>query len=194
MWKSVMAAAAALAASLAPMAAHAHADDGHGDSPRGIDCGNPPADAVARLPAPLNDWARLDCNHAGQMLAQGTDWVWRYPASFTTPVHIPAWTPDSTGAALGGRYFTGAEIAVLRGEAAHRLEDRLASEVVVYREMATGDGKPPAREVYTLHATNDMGQSFEVHFLYRSDHDIWGLICAPDCASDRTFLLSSRRN
>jgi hypothetical protein len=192
MWKTALVCGALLVAGT-PLTSHAHSDEGHVDGPRGIDCGNPPANAVVALPAPLNDWARLDCNEAGQMLAQGPDWLWRFPASFTTPVHIPAWTPDSTGAALGGRYFTRLDVAVLRGDEARRLEEQLASEVAVYRDMATGEGKSPLREAYTLHATNDMAQSFDVHFLYRSEHDIWGLICVPDCASDHTFMLSSRR-
>ena len=186
--------AALLAAATWCVAAGAWANSENDAAPRGLalDCEHLPGSALKRLPPPFDTWARLDCLPSGQLLAPARNWVWRYPASFTTPVFVPAWTPDPSAAAEGGRYFTSAEVAVARGEQAIALNRRLAGEVEVYAGMT--EGRPDPSAVYTLMAENDLGQSFEVHFLYRSDQDVWGIVCAPKCRSEFSFLVSSRGN
>ncbi|HZP88998.1 MAG TPA: hypothetical protein VFB54_19460 [Burkholderiales bacterium] len=162
------------------------------DTQQMLDCHNLPSKALTQLPAPMNDWARLECVPAGQMLVQGKDWTWRYPASFTTPVHIPAWSVEPAAAASDGLYFVEAQVSVVRGEQAKALESRLANEVQVYASMS--EGKPPVADIYTLTTMNSAGHRFDVHFLYRSDQDIWAMVCAPDCRSDFSFVVNSGKN
>lgn len=189
--KFVTAALAAVACALCA-AASGHSDKD--EAPRGqvLDCDHLPEQAITRLPVPLDTWARLDCLPAGQLLAAGNDWIWRYPASFTTPVFVPAWTSEPAAAAAQVRYFTAANVTVARGDQAAALSRRFATEVEVYGGMT--EGRPEPSAVYTLVAENDLGQVFEVHFLYRSNQDMWAIVCAPDCRSEYTFLVSSRGN
>jgi len=187
MKRSAVAAMLILAA--APMQwARAHSED-QSAVPQAIDCRKPPADAVTTLPAPLDRWARLECTPGAQFLVPGTDWVWRYPASFTTPVLIPAWTPNPAKAAGETHYFVSAAVEHASAEQARMLHDRLAEEVSIYGAMA----QSPVREVYTLRAENNHGEHFDIHFMYRSDQDVWGLVCAPKCGAESSFILNSRK-
>lgn len=187
----LLAAAMFAAAMLSSPVVRAHgSEDGHDDSKDLLDCQRLPAKALKVLPAPLDRWARLECVPTGQMLVQGRQWAWRYPASFTTPVHIPAWSFEPAAAAEDSLYFVSADVAHTSGEAAATLEGRLTRDVVVYTAM--NEGKQAVRDIYTLTARNSAGHQFDVHFLYRSDEDIWGLVCAPECRSDFSFILESR--
>jgi hypothetical protein len=151
-----------------------------------------PERALAGLPAPFDAWAKLDCLPTGQLLVQPRDWVWRYPASFTSRVLVPAWTADPSAVATSARYFTAAEVAVARGGEALALHRRFAQELEVYRAMTAE--RPPPSAVHTLIARNDLDQELRMYFVYRSPQDIWGIVCAPDCRSDYSFLVSSRGN
>jgi hypothetical protein len=174
------------------ISAWAHSDGDDTAASRTLDCDHLPPAALTRLPAPLDGWARIDCLPAGQLLAAHKDWIWRYPASFTTPVFLPAWTADPMQAAVGGRYFASAELIVARAEQAADAHRRFAAQLEVYGAMT--EGRPPPSEVYTLTATNDLGQVLHVHFLYRSRQDVWAIVCAPDCRSEYSFLVSARGN
>ncbi len=165
----------------------AHPEE-HGESIPAIDCSNPPADAVTVLPAPLDRWARLQCTPASQFIVPGADWIWRYPASFTTPVMLPAWTPNPARAAASTHYFVSAQVEHLSAEGAQALHARMAERVPSYAAMA----RTPVRDVYSLRAENNHGEHFEIHFMYRSDADVWALVCAPDCGPELSFLISSR--
>jgi hypothetical protein len=186
--------AAALAAAVWALAltAWAHSDGDEAPPPQTLDCEHLPAKALTALPAPFDVWARLDCLPAGQLLAQPRDWIWRYPASFTTPVFVPAWTADPAAVAASARYFTAAEVAVARGEGALALHRRFAQELEVYGAMTAERPAPTA--VHTLIARNDLDQELRVHFVYRSPQDVWGIVCTPDCRSEYSFLVSSRGN
>ncbi len=172
--------------------AGAHSEEGHPESARMLDCDHPPADALTRLPAPLDQWAHVECMAAGQFLMQGKDWLWRYPGSFTAQVRVPAWSADLSEAAVGGRYFKRADVTAGSADDAAKLHDRFSRELELYAAL-TAD-KPPLTRAYTLRALNDLGQPLEVFFLYRSDRDIWAIVCAPDCRPEATFLIESRRH
>jgi hypothetical protein len=183
--------AVALAATCAiALPASAHSDRDEVPRPQALDCEHLPAEALTALPAPFDNWARLDCLPAGQLLAQAHDWIWRYPASFTTPVFVPAWTADPSAVAAGARYFTAAEVAVAHGDEALALHRRFAQELEVYRAVTAERPAPSA--VHTLIARNDLDQELRLHFVYRSPQDVWGIVCAPDCRSEYSFLVSSR--
>ncbi|HEU5282993.1 MAG TPA: hypothetical protein VFU53_04220 [Burkholderiales bacterium] len=173
-----------------PCLAHSEAED----APRAqaLDCEHLPEKALTGLPAPFDTWAKLDCLPAGQLLAQPRDWVWRYPASFTTPVFVPAWTADPSAVAASAVYFTEAEVAVARGEEALALDRRFARELELYRTMTAERPAPSA--VHTLIAKNDLGEELRMHFVVRSPQDVWGIVCAPDCRPDHSFLVSWRGN
>jgi hypothetical protein len=188
----LVAAALAAACALAPPAWAHSENEAVSSSSQAQDCAHLPARALTSLPAPFDAWASLECLPAGQLLAQPSDWIWRYPASFTTPVFVPAWTADPAAVAGGARYFTAAQVAVARGEEALAMHRRFAQELEVYRAMTAGRPAPSA--VHTLVARNDLDQELRMHFVYRSPQDVWGIVCAPDCRADHSFLVSSRRN
>lgn len=165
----------------------AHSDE-HGEEIPSIDCRNPPADAVTVLPAPLDRWARLECTPGAQFIVPHAGWIWRYPASFTTPVMVPAWTPNPARAAAAAHYFVSLRLEHLPADAANALHGRMAAAVPNYGAMA----EAPLQDVYSLRAENNHGEQFEIHFMYRSDADVWALVCAPDCGPEMSFLISSR--
>lgn len=171
--------------------AHAGEDDGHDTERIALDCEKLPTDALKAFPPPLNDWGQVMCVPNGQILVQGPQWTWRYPASFTTPVHVAAWSALPAAGSAEALYFVKADVTVVRGEAAQALESKLAGDVKVYAAM--NKGKQPPSQVFTLTAINNAGHAFDVHFLYRSDQDIWGIVCAPECRSDFSFMLNSKR-
>ncbi len=187
--KHLLAAAALILAGAVPHLARAHSEAGQ-DAPQAIDCRKPPEDTVTTLPAPLDRWGRIECTPSAQFLVPATDWVWRYPASFTTPVLIPAWTPNPANAAAEAHYFVSLDLARATEAQARALHDRMAREVSVYGAMA----QSPVREVYTLRLENNHGEHFNIHFMYRSDQDVWGLVCAPSCGPENSFLMNSRSN
>jgi len=186
--KYLLAAAASVIAA-APSLALAHSET-HLDAPTAIDCRQPPKDAVTALPAPLDRWASIECTPGAQFIIPSTGWVWRYPASFTTPVMVPAWTPNPAKAAVDAHYFVSARVEHASGEAAQALHRRLAGEVPNYGAMA----ETPVREAYTLRAENNHGEHFDIHFMYRSDQDVWGMVCAPKCGPEMAFVMNSRSN
>jgi hypothetical protein len=186
---------AAFAAALLSVSAGATAHSDDGDSDRGaagavLDCTHPPADALRGLPAPIDRWTALTCMPNGQMLHQKPGWSWRFPASFTSQVMIPAAVAAEPQDAFG-RYFSSMEIATLEGEAAAQLHAQLARDVPTYA-FRFGDKLAESRPkaIYRVRARNDKGGEFVLHMVYRSDQDIWGLVCTPECVPESLFVVS----
>ena len=167
----------------------AHSD---GAAPLQMDCDHVPAQAVAALPAPFDSWAQLECRPSGQFLVQGGDWSWRYPASFTEQVLIPAWMPDPDSLATSARYFKTVAVSIAEGDKAAAMHDQFVKEVVPYRIHAGSADTPRPKYVYTLTAVNDLGEEVKVHWVYRSDNDVWGIVCSPQCRSEYSFMATKR--
>jgi hypothetical protein len=186
---------AALAAALLWVSAgvSAHTDDGEGDhgaAPSPLDCSHPPANALRGLPAPIDRWTALSCMPNGQLLHQRKGWSWRFPASFTQQVIITAAVAAEPNEAFG-RYFSSMEITTLEGDAAAQLHAQLAEQVPTYRFRfgeKLAETRPKA--IYSVRARNDKGGEFVLQMVYRSDQDIWGLVCAPDCVPESLFTVS----
>lgn len=187
-----------LAATLAALvgwhagAASAQSDRDATAAPRRPECARLPSEALMRLPPPLDGWARLDCTPAGQILVSHRDWIWRYPASYTSWVWLPAWLADAAQLGQGIRYFVSAEVTVARGEEAAVMHRDLAAQVAVYRAMT--EGRPAPAEVYTATLLNETDQALRVHFLFHSRQDVWAVVCAPDCSEEYSFIMSARGN
>jgi hypothetical protein len=169
--------------------AHSEAEQG-GSAPR-LDCEALPGAALTSLPSPFDEVARIECHPTGQLLVQGERWIWRYPGSFTTQVHVPAWTPDPAFAA--GRYFTRADVNVQRGAQAAELHRRLIEQLAPYAAAAPSGVSPVPQEIRSLTAVNDLGQALQVHLVQLDGRsDLWGIVCAPDCRSEYSFIATSR--
>jgi hypothetical protein len=168
---------------------HAHSD---GAEPLQMDCDHPPSSAVTSLPPPFDAWAQLECRPSGQFVVQAGDWAWRYPASFTEQVLIPAWMPDSDSLATSARYFKVVGVSLAEGDKAAAMHDQFVKEVVPYRVHAGGSETPRPKLIYTLTAVNDLGEEVKVHWVYRSDKDVWGIVCAPQCKSESAFMAAKQ--
>lgn len=175
--------AAAFAVAFAvPSPTPAHQGEAADELPA-MDCDHPPSRAVGVLPEPVAQWTRLDCGLAGQLLMQGEGWVWHYPASWTDQVRIPAWLASHDGS--GPRYFVSLSVQEHSGTAAARMDEQFARTLPNYRSQADEASKPT--KALTLAAENDLGHKLQVNFVYRSDDDIWGVACAPDCNPEHVF-------
>jgi hypothetical protein len=170
----------------------AHQDDAAQDLPPPFDCDHPPKGALSALPDPVAEWAQLDCKPYGQFLVQSEGWVWRYPASWTSEVSVPPRMDDDTDIPGEARYFKTTSVVRVAGAEAARSHDRFAAEVPAYQFHASGDDKRKPTVVYTLVAVNDVEQKVLIHFLYHSDADIWGVVCAPACGSEQVFKVYRR--
>jgi len=168
---------------------HAHSDSAE---PLQIDCDHLPSGAAKSLPPPVDALAQLECRPSGQFLVQGGDWSWRYPASFTEQVLIPAWLPNPESLATGARYFKLVAASLAEGDKAAAMHDQFVKEVVPYRIQAGGSETPSPKSIYTLTAVNDLGQEVKVHWVYRSDKDVWGIVCSPQCKSEYAFIATKR--
>jgi hypothetical protein len=170
----------------------AHQDDGDQTAADAVasamlDCEQLPVKAMSSVPQPVAAWTRVACRYSGQVLVESPEWQWRYPASYTTPVIVSAGmaSPHTAGA----RYFTGATVSVRDAAATARLHEELSREVLVYAENA-GASAPSA--AYTLVASNDLGDQLQVHFLQRGSGDFVGVVCAPKCIPESTFIVQKR--
>jgi hypothetical protein len=173
-------------------AALAHQDDAAQSSPALMDCDHQPEQAVRELPEPVNAWTALDCRAFGQLLVQKDGWVWRYPASFTDQVLVPAWTASAENADGGAHYFKAFAVETYDGEEAAQLHERFTRELATYRMHATRAYPPAPSIVYTLVAENDLGHRLRINFLYRSSADIWAVTCAPECRPESVFHVYRR--
>jgi hypothetical protein len=152
-----------------------------------LDCERLPANAVSSLPQPVAAWTQVACRYTGQLLVEGAGWQWRYPASFTTPVIVSAGMASPHAA--GARYFTAVVVAAKDSAAATQLHEELSRDVAVYADNA-GTGAPGS--AYTLVASNDLGDQLQVHFLPRAGGDFLGIVCAPKCIPESTFIVQKR--
>jgi len=188
-WRRSLALAMLLAL---PAGVGAHGNDGdeHGAQPMLLDCDTLPHDALRALPTPVDRWTAIQCLPDGQILHQKQGWSWRFPGSFTAQVVIPAGTRSPPEHAFG-RYFVRVELSVQEGEDAVRMHAKLAREVPTYQfhfGERVGETRPKA--VYTLRAHDDEDAEFSVVMVYRSDQDIWGLVCMPDCVPESLFMVT----
>jgi hypothetical protein len=149
-----------------------------------LDCEQLPVQAAASLPQPVGQWTAIACREMGQLLVPNQGWQWRYPASFTTPVIVPA-SAASPGA-VGARYFTTMQVAASEGAAAAQLHSQLSRDVAVYALNAGADAPQAA---YTLVASNDLGDELRIHFLPRRAGGFLGVVCAPSCIPESTFIV-----
>jgi hypothetical protein len=152
-----------------------------------LDCEHLPAKAVSTLPQPVGAWTRVACRHTGQLLVESPGWQWRYPASFTTPVIVPA--TMASPHVQGARYFTDVSVAASEPAAAARLHDELSRDLAVYADNA-GTGTPAS--AFTLVASNDLGDQLRIHFLPRAGGDLIGVVCTPRCIPESTFIVQKR--
>ncbi len=185
-WACALATGACIAAGTA--AAH-NAGDEHDDAGIGamLDCEKLPANAVSSLPEPAAPWVRVACRHTGQLLVESAGWQWRYPASYTTQVAVSAGAASPLTA--GARYFTAVTVASSEAAAAAQLHEELVRSVAVYADHA-GSSVPSA--AYTLVASNDLGDELKIHFLPRSSGGLLGVVCAPKCIPESTFIVQKR--
>ena len=152
-----------------------------------LDCERLPLQAVSSLPQPVGAWTQLSCTETGQLLVESPGWQWRYPASFTTRAMVSA--AMASPHVAGARYFTAVTVAAKEGEAAARLHDQLAREVLVYADNA---GAHAPDSAYTLVASNDLGDQLRVHFMPRGTGEFLGVVCAPKCIPEATFIVQKR--
>jgi len=182
-------AALAAGAFIAGSLADAHqAEDEHGEQAGRtmLDCERLPANAIASLPQPIAAWTSLACRQTGQSLVESAEWQWRYPASFTTRVIVSAGMGSPQAA--GARYFTAVTVAARDSAAAAQLHEQLTRDVAVYADNA---GSSAPGSAYTLIASNDLGDQLQVHFLPRGG-DFLGVVCAPKCIPESTFIVQKR--
>jgi len=183
---------AAAGCAIAFPAALAHQEDVAQDVPALMDCDHQPRQAVRELPEPVRAWTDLDCRALGQLLVQKDGWVWRYPASWTDQVLVPAWTASAEETDGGAHYFKAVAVETRDGEQAAQLHERFVRELATYRMHAAHADKPIPSIVYTLVAENDLGHRLRINFLYRSDVDIWAVTCAPECRPETVFHVYRR--
>jgi hypothetical protein len=48
------------------------------------------------------------------------------------------------------------------------------------------------QRIYVLTAESNLGEKFDVNFVYRSDLDIWAVPCVPDCRPEQLFHIYRR--
>lgn len=151
-----------------------------------LDCDHPPEHAVLAVPEPIASWALLDCTPMGQMLVPSQDWVWRYPGSFTDRPFLPAWMSADAGGSAEPRYFKSIEARQAGTDEARQLEQRFAKSMI---DLPAAAGQ---QRIYVLTAESNLGEKFEVNFVYRSDQDIWAVPCIPDCRPEQLFHIYRR--
>jgi hypothetical protein len=167
-------------------AALAHGDHGTGrPGPDLLDCEHLPTDAVTTLPAPLGDWARVECSPSGQMLAPGSQWSWRYPATYVVRPQAPAWSPAASVGTPGAKYFIDFRLAPLDAAARDAEHVRLLRDSPTYKFWFDA----PASEAWRLIAENNLGHEFEIVFPKDRKGRWWAILCVPDCRPEYAFLM-----
>lgn len=166
--------------------AHQSGEERADKPPALLDCDSLPSRAVTVLPEPISEWAQLACRPTGQLVVGTPRWQWRYPASYTTRVILPA--SIASPEAPGARYFTTISSATLTRADAARLHAGLRSEMAVYADHA--DPEPPG-SVHVMTASNDLGDELRVYFFPRGSDGFLGVVCAARCIPESTFLVQS---
>jgi len=165
-------------------AVHAHGNDA--PTPIGaMDCGRPPENAVRSPPAPIDQWAIIDCSPMGTKLIAAPGWLWRFPNSWFDRPEAPAWAPDASLDAPGAKYFVEFDTHVLEGAAAAEQHARLAAAVPAYRDAVSA---VPAR-IHRLDVENNLGHEMVIWFPAASPSDLWAILCTPECRADYAFII-----
>ena len=177
MWAVLVALAALF---LTPFEADVHARE----LSRSPDCKGLPSEAATEVPAPADRWARLDCRPYGQALLQNPDWTWRYTGKYMAEVSVAAVMGQAAQEAVGARYFLQLSVSTQDGETAAQLHARFLSELASYALHA---GAATPRAVYRLEAINDLLDRITLYFLERTDGELWGVACTPQCSPENVF-------
>jgi hypothetical protein len=182
-WRALL----ALAFATTCLGAAAHSEGEHDDAgDLGFyDCDHPPANAVRTVPAPLSQWARFECNGAGQRLVAAQHWQWRFPASWTTRPDLPAWTPAASFVLPGPKHFVKLEVFELDAAELDAAHERLLRDSLTYRFHV--ETRP--RAMFRLAALNSLGHDMDVFFPVVSDDRLWAVPCVPDCRPEFAFII-----
>lgn len=148
-----------------------------------IDCEHPPKKLAKALPGQIAGVAKIECTPAAQFIVAREGWSWRYPGSFFDRPFIPAYAPMDSRQAGGSRFFAGFKAVELSRDEAKKRHETFVKDVPTYREPS-----PPAR-IVKLVARNDLGHEMDAYFGFRSDHEGWVVLCAPQCAPEYLFLM-----
>lgn len=163
---------------------HAHGNDA--PTPIGaMDCGQPPENARRKLPAPIDQWALIDCSPLGTKLIAAPGWQWRFPNSWFDRPDAPAWAPDASIDAPGAKYFVDFDARVLEGAEAAEQHARLAAAVPAYRDAVPA---VPAR-IHRLDVENNLGHEMVIWFSAATPNDLWAILCTPQCRPDYAFII-----
>ena len=171
---------------MAGAAVRAHEDATHEALPI-LDCDHPPEQAARVVPDPIARWTQLECTPAGQMLVSSEDWVWRFPGSFTDRPFLPAWMSADASVSAEPRYFKSIAAHRAGADEVEQLNQRFAKSMI---DLPAAAGR--RQQIYVLSAESNLGEKFEVNFVYRSDHDIWAVPCVPDCRPEQLFHIYRR--
>ena len=156
-----------------------------------LDCDRLPGEAMLELPAPAQQWARIDCRPFGQALAPSAGYTWRYSGTFTREVTVPAIMGKTAEEGGGARYFRDASLARREGAQVADLHRTLQQQVASYAFLA-GDEVPQA--AHTLRLVNDVLDIVTVHFMQRASGDMWVVVCAPGCMPENVFVVQKLRS
>jgi hypothetical protein len=155
-----------------------------------LDCERLPGEAVLQLPAPAQQWARIDCRPFGQTLAQPPGYTWRYSGTFTREVIVAAIMGKTAEEGGGARYFRDASVASREGAQVADLHRTLQQQVSSYAFLS-GDEVPQA--AHTLRLVNDVLDIITVHFMQRAGGDMWAVVCTPECMPENVFVIQKLR-
>jgi hypothetical protein len=151
-----------------------------------LDCNQLPPAAATMLPAPVEQWTRIDCRPFGQVLAQAPGWQWRYSGSFTQEVTVAAIMGPAAEEAGGARFFRDVLVSAHTGEDLLALDRVLKRDVASYAFLA---GEETPRAAYTVRAINDLLDTVTVYFLERAQGQLWAVACTPQCLPENVFLV-----
>jgi hypothetical protein len=165
--------------------AQAHGDHVGHAGPDLLDCEHLPADARTALPAPLGEWARVECSPSGQMLAPGAGWQWRYPATYVVRPQAPAWSPAASAGTPGAKYFIDFQLVEITGADREAEHTRLLRDSAIYRRNF--EHAPTA--AWRLVAENNLGHAFEIVFPQDRAGRIWAILCTPECRPEYAYLM-----
>lgn len=159
-----------------------------------MDCKHPPADAVRELPAPLSRWGRLNCLPYGHTLTQSPDAQWRYPGSFTDRVLISARTSSDEQDAKP-RYFTQLSARQLDTAEARAKHQDLMKRIAVYADRLadanTHQTPDVPKSAWEILGINNEKKTIRLYLMqHEGRQDVWGLVCAPECESHLSFILT----
>ena len=150
-------------------------------------CDGASANAVLKLPAPLNQWGQIRCTVYGHTLTAKDNWVWSYPGAFA-PVHLPAQMVKDNPKKIGHKaYFK--SVSFIRLE---ETDANAAAEKINTTLSAKYDSK--IESAYRLTLTNNEGKSHVALFVrteseFKDGRGFWGFWCKLGCDGGSPFML-----